>query len=376
MVTERSAGRSGQLTPSCLFGQRWCRVAATCLASTSLGLAHAERCPSVEERGTIATTSTSSTLAECNRPQREHVLLQNRHLGRRSASSSSGFASSCPYDRPYDRELNAGCFVVRDNKVLAVELHTGKFNLPGGSLRRGEAPACTAWRETLEETGYFVEPQDMLRRLHDNYELWHCSIVDPDARPRNDIDFGEVRQAIWLSAEEVASVPWRFPDQRSLYLSLLSDFGEEPAPPSAVLPRRLPGSCPYHGWQHPSSAACFVVNGSKALFVEEWTGRLNVPGGGSQNWEAPQCTAWRRTWQETGYLATPGDILTTFGSFPVFQCSLDAQVHSWAEGGEDFDATVRGVVWFGADELAEQAWRFRFPDQVSEYRRLLTRVSD
>lgn len=56
--------------------------------------------------------------------------------------------------------------VERDNKFLLVEEYTGAehpvFNQPAGHIEENEAIVAAAIRETLEETGWHVEPLDLV----------------------------------------------------------------------------------------------------------------------------------------------------------------------------------------------------------------------
>lgn len=53
---------------------------------------------------------------------------------------------------------NAGCLIRFDQRILLVTHRlTGKFDIPGGMQKTGESLACTAHRETFEETGLNVE---------------------------------------------------------------------------------------------------------------------------------------------------------------------------------------------------------------------------
>lgn len=63
------------------------------------------------------------------------------------------------------KRTRAGTLVVNENKLLVVSLrdpHTKKdfYFPPGGKIEKGETPTQAALRETLEETGYVVEPID------------------------------------------------------------------------------------------------------------------------------------------------------------------------------------------------------------------------
>jgi len=401
----------------CVFSSALRRLCAVAFVLSSSGRCslHKGQCPAAADH----------EAQDCVRPlSRDHALLQANYRTshraataekRRAAADSYVHNDRCPWRGAWEPESHAGCFVVRGSKLLVVELLDGDFNLPGGTYRAGELPACTAWRETKEETGYLTEPVELLQELTDIYQLWHCRVADSE--PSSVIDNAEVRRPLWLTSDELTHLPWRFP-QVELYKSLLQRLSqdsrgsgeevEEPVEPSTpstasttsapssttttttsltttvssvvatttttILPTETPDECPYDGHDAPSHAGCFVVNGSKALFVEEWTGQLNLPGGGKLPSEAPQCTAWRRTWQETGFLASPAEHLTTFGPFMVFRCSLTAKADLSWESGAGFDPTVRKLVWMPLDDLTS-AHSWRFPDQVSVYRTMLEDVS-
>ena len=59
----------------------------------------------------------------------------------------------------HDPQLkNAGCLIRFDQRILLVTHRlTGKLDIPGGMQRTDESLACTAHRETFEETGLNVE---------------------------------------------------------------------------------------------------------------------------------------------------------------------------------------------------------------------------
>lgn len=112
--------------------------------------------------------------------------------------------------------------VERDGRLLMVEEHTAeglRLNQPAGHLDPGESLQDAAVRETLEETGWRVEPVALLGLYMARYAnakegvdvtyLRHafvCRALSHDAaRP---LDEGIVR-AVWMTPEEVLAARGR-----------------------------------------------------------------------------------------------------------------------------------------------------------------------
>jgi 8-oxo-dGTP diphosphatase len=109
------------------------------------------------------------------------------------------------------------CVLTDDGQVLLV-LHTygrREWDVPGGTMRRGEPPLEAARREMEEELGVRL---DMLRsvgelrarpyRARDTIHLFHAELSSPELT----IDRGELAQAEWFPRAEL-------PSNRSRYLS-------------------------------------------------------------------------------------------------------------------------------------------------------------
>lgn len=116
---------------------------------------------------------------------------------------------------------HAGCFVVRNGKLLA-ERSAGLnlYDLPGGQTDWIEAPHCTALRETYTRTGYVVEPRELLAVVRDGFST-SSGASSSRSRPGR----GEnSSRAGWLDADEVAAMVrrggWRF-EEASSYLDWL-----------------------------------------------------------------------------------------------------------------------------------------------------------
>jgi 8-oxo-dGTP pyrophosphatase MutT (NUDIX family) len=116
-----------------------------------------------------------------------------------------------------ERRGNAGCLIVNNGRVLVLRHQpTGKIGLPGGTPRSGERAACTAHRETFEETGLTVEIGPFVAQMDNGFLVYACRLADsgypenftvpPHAR-------GEVQAIFWASLDEQNAGNWRFPTQ-------------------------------------------------------------------------------------------------------------------------------------------------------------------
>lgn len=108
---------------------------------------------------------------------------------------------------------NAGCLVVQSGAVLLVQQQRGgTWGIPGGTAEPGERAACTAARETYEETGLEVRVLAPLRVLDNGFHIYHCEVdAGAELMPRDSI---EIRAAAWMGTTQRQHLPWRFPDQR------------------------------------------------------------------------------------------------------------------------------------------------------------------
>src|SRR5439155_27179179 len=119
-------------------------------------------------------------------------------------------------DRPF---IGVGAIIVEDGRVLLVKRWhkplTGEWSIPGGVLELGETVRQGVAREALEETGLIVEPLEMLgvfdsvvrdldERTLDHYVLidFLCQRVSGELCAAGDVD-----EARWFSAEELAKLP-------------------------------------------------------------------------------------------------------------------------------------------------------------------------
>lgn len=108
---------------------------------------------------------------------------------------------------------NAGCLIVQGGKVLLVQQQLGgSWGIPGGTADAGERAACTAARETQEETGLAVRVLEPLQVLDNGFHIYRCA-VDAGALPLPP-DSVEIRATGWFDALQRQNLPWRFPAQR------------------------------------------------------------------------------------------------------------------------------------------------------------------
>lgn len=130
-----------------------------------------------------------------------------------------------------DRDLVAGAFVVRENKVLFLKHRKyGIWLQPGGHLEPVETPDEAAIRETLEETGLEVEvageeetfdnfsavdiPQPFNINLHEIEEgHWHLDFqyIVEIVGEIDDYEYDD-KDMKWLSREEIESDKYEMPE--------------------------------------------------------------------------------------------------------------------------------------------------------------------
>lgn len=143
------------------------------------------------------------------------------------ALSSLQVLADCPRvpGQEDDRRANAGCLIVRDQQVLLITHRWGgKLGVPGGTLEAGELAQCTAYRETLEETGVRVVVGERLQVMKNGFHLYRCAPAEPmlegqplqlPAQARLEVsDIG------WYSLDGLDQNDWRFPYQFDLFVKL------------------------------------------------------------------------------------------------------------------------------------------------------------
>jgi 8-oxo-dGTP pyrophosphatase MutT (NUDIX family) len=143
---------------------------------------------------------------------------------------------------PVRPAITVAAVVERDGRFLLVEEETRagrKLNQPAGHLESGESISAGAARETLEETGWRVNPTHLVGiytwSAGDNgstfvrFAFAAAAEAHDDARP---LDHGIV-QALWLSYEELVA---RRAEHRSpLVLRCVDDFRAGRRWPTALI---------------------------------------------------------------------------------------------------------------------------------------------
>ncbi len=120
---------------------------------------------------------------------------------------------------------NAGCMVIRDERMLVVrDRHSGRLGFPGGARDPREPAQCTAARETWEETGYRVRVGPEVARFGRDFFLYRCFagdravLNDPPQVPFSSRI--EIESVHWLRPADIDSQDWRFPEQFPYVLRL------------------------------------------------------------------------------------------------------------------------------------------------------------
>ncbi|HUP92050.1 MAG TPA: NUDIX hydrolase [Solimonas sp.] len=111
------------------------------------------------------------------------------------------------------------CIVVRDGRFLLVEERVGVgaardrlvLNQPAGHWEQGESLVEGAQRETLEETGWEVEPTHILGLYHHqpadlDYGFLRVAFVAAARRQREGHRLDEgIERALWMTRDEIAA---------------------------------------------------------------------------------------------------------------------------------------------------------------------------
>ena len=115
--------------------------------------------------------------------------------------------------------LDVRSFVLKDDKILMVkERVDGKWTLPGGFADVNESPSVSVIRETVEESGFIVEPIKLLAMWdtlkHESTLRWphiykcafHCQLMSGEPRINleiDDIDFFSITDLPPISAPRI-----------------------------------------------------------------------------------------------------------------------------------------------------------------------------
>jgi 8-oxo-dGTP pyrophosphatase MutT (NUDIX family) len=138
------------------------------------------------------------------------------------------------------RKRGAKCVLRRGDDVLLVR-HTygdrGRWDLPGGLVKRGEEPLDGARRELFEETGLDVGDWSFIgvleARLDNRRDTLYCFSAEVDGTGEVEIDGAEILEARWFPSD---SLPDRLTPGISRMLTL-----DDPTE-TAATPRPAPGA--------------------------------------------------------------------------------------------------------------------------------------
>ena len=125
----------------------------------------------------------------------------------------------------------AGCFIVKDNKILMVqetkESAYKKWSIPIGHVEKNETIPDAALRETLEETGCKVSLKNVLTRLEKETDegKYSFTIFLADIIEENyNFDKSEILDVRWMDIEKVRQMPKENLRAYSLAQKILQDY--------------------------------------------------------------------------------------------------------------------------------------------------------
>ena len=110
-------------------------------------------------------------------------------------------------------EKACGSVIEKDGKILLIFQNNGFWGFPKGHVEKDETEAETAVRETFEETGIWVEPNEEKRftleydikekNIHKIVVLFAATIVDDTKFARQEEEIKELR---WVPKNEVENL--------------------------------------------------------------------------------------------------------------------------------------------------------------------------
>lgn len=129
---------------------------------------------------------------------------------------ASGYCSAlppCPDDSNDTPVKSAGCIVIKQQQLLVMEGIFSAISIPGGSGEADETPRCSAHRETWEETGLNVTPEQLVRKFDNGFHLYRCYLTPESGKIDPPFKL-EVKRAFWLSPQDFDQYQWRYPAQK------------------------------------------------------------------------------------------------------------------------------------------------------------------
>nr|WP_276307707.1 NUDIX hydrolase [Alteromonas facilis] len=115
---------------------------------------------------------------------------------------------------------SAGCLIVNEQQLLVIKHRlSGRWDIPAGGQVTGESLACTAHRETFEETGINVSVDAYITTTTSGMALFACSHQSGFTPPKYptlplpEWSKGEVTQIKWVDPFTLNPREWRYMDQ-------------------------------------------------------------------------------------------------------------------------------------------------------------------
>lgn len=150
----------------------------------------------------------------------ERMLAQWRRGARSNATAEgTGTVARGAPQRQLEWGPPAGCYTIRDGRLMVVFHVEGLWDIPGGDAEPNETPEQTAVREVWEETGWNVTTDGLIQVTPNGFFIFRCHTILGD--PLGIADPHEIVSWNWFTQADVAaSTPWRFPEEQELYISL------------------------------------------------------------------------------------------------------------------------------------------------------------
>lgn len=150
----------------------------------------------------------------------ERMLAQWRRRARSNATAEGvgAIARGAP-----QRQLlygpPAGCYTIRDGRLMVIFHVEGLWDIPGGEAEPDETPEQTAAREVWEETGWNVSIDGLIQVTQNGFFIFRCHTITGE--PHGIADPHEVVSWNWFLKSDIeASTPWRFREEQELFISL------------------------------------------------------------------------------------------------------------------------------------------------------------
>lgn len=111
------------------------------------------------------------------------------------------------------REACRGIVVADDKVLLAYEVNTDQWFIPGGGLEFNESFEECCVRELAEETGYIVKPHEQYLTINEYYEEWfftsHYFVCDFIGKTQRKLTKREALVGLeprWISLKEAIEI--------------------------------------------------------------------------------------------------------------------------------------------------------------------------